>query len=316
VKRILVTGASGLLGLNLITQAAGRYEVWGVLRQERPAPGARLPFFPLYADLTKPGHIARLIDQARPEAIFNCAAMTEVDYCETHPVESYLINAQVPENLALAAYHHNIPFLHVSTDAVFDGTRGDYTETDPPSPLNIYAKSKLAGERGVSSSNPDATIARVNFYGWSWQGRRSLAEFFYNNLAAGNAIRGFTDLVFCPLLVNDMAAILLRMVHLQLAGTYHVVSSESMSKFSFGRMLARQFGYDEKMISASSYKTANLRAPRSRLLTLRSEKLARALGETLPGQAEAMRRFHALHCQGYSNSLRGMFASSDRKPEE
>ena len=95
--------------------------------------------------------------------------------------------------------------MHVSTDAVFDGQAAATTEQDTPNPLSIYARTKLDGERGVAEANPDAIIARVNLYGWSLSGRRSLAEFFFNNLSAGKRVKGFTDVYFCPLLANDLA---------------------------------------------------------------------------------------------------------------
>jgi dTDP-4-dehydrorhamnose reductase len=318
VKRILVTGASGLLGLTISRTAAqenstdllpGGYEVWGGLRKERlAAPGALGDaFHPLYCDLTEAGQIERMLEEARPEVVIHCAAMTEVDRCEAYPADAELLNAQVPRTLARLTARLGIKLVQISTDAVFDGQHGDYSESDAPHPLNAYGLSKLHGEQAVAEENPAALIARVNFYGWSWQGRRSLAEFFYNQFAAGQVIDGFNDIIFSPLLVNDLALILLRMVEMNLCGLYHLVSSESQSKFAFGRMLARQFGFDEQLIRPASYKTANLRAPRARLLNLRSDALARVLGQPLPGQAESMARFHALHLQGYRQQLQSIF---------
>ena len=86
----------------------------------------------------------------------------------------------------------------------------------------------------------------MNFYGWSLLGQRSLGEFFYYNLSAGAQVMGFTDVIFCPLLVNDLAELLLEMLEKDLHGIYHVVSREHQSKYSFGVMLARRFGLDEK----------------------------------------------------------------------
>src|SRR5690606_37750820 len=115
--------------------------------------------------------------------------------------------------------------------------------------------------------------------------------FFYHHLRAGRAVLGYDDVIFCPLLVNDMVAILLRMLERHLSGLYHVVSSECQSKYAFGRMLANAFGLDECLIAPSSYKDGRLAAARSPLLTLRSDKLAGALGEDLPGQLASMQRF-------------------------
>jgi dTDP-4-dehydrorhamnose reductase len=306
VKRLLVTGVSGLLGSNMAVQAADRYEVFGVMRGGRALPAVNAPFRTLLADLVRPGEVERVLDEVQPEIIIHSAALTHVDQCELHPEEAYAANADLPRRLALAARERGARLLHVSTDAVFDGERGSYTEEDQPNPINIYARTKLAGERFVADANSDALIARVIFYGWSWQGQRSLAEFFFRSLSAGIPVTGFSDVIFCPLLVNDMIEIFLRMVERGLNGLYHVVSAECQTKYGFALMLARQFGFNEQLISPAPYHSAGLKALRSPNLTLSTAKLARALGEELPIQVPAMERFHALYCQGYPQSLRSM----------
>ena len=92
------------------------------------------------------------------------------------------LNAEVPGWLAGAAKGWGVPFVHISTDAVFNGETGNYTEEDATDPLSVYARTKLAGEQAVQAANPEAAIARTVFYGWSLSGRRSLAEFFFNQL--------------------------------------------------------------------------------------------------------------------------------------
>jgi len=314
VKRLLVTGVSGLLGLNLAYLAADQFHVTGVLRQERAATmevAREARFETVTADLTQPEDIERLLELAKPDIVVHCAAMTDVDRCEGNPEEAYQANVRLPGMLACAAARKGVKLLHISTDAVFDGLQGNYTESDTPNPIHTYARTKLEGEYAVANANPDALIARVNFYGWSWQGRRSLAEYFFNNLSQGNAVFGFSDLIFCPLLVNDMVEILLRMVEHDLSGIYHVVSAECQSKFMFGRMLAREFGFDENLVLPGSSRDSEMRAPRSPLLSLNCEKLARALGEALPAQQPAMNRYAGLYRQGYPQSLRSVFIRSD-----
>ncbi len=308
MKRLLVTGASGLLGLNLALQARDRYDVTGTLRRERLAPGAKAPFTPIYTDLAQPGSVERALDEAAPDVVIHTAALTDIDQCEARPEEAQALNADLPEALAKAAARRGCAFVHISTDAVFDGRRGGYDENDAPCPINVYARTKLDGERRVAEANPGAIIARVNFYGWSWTGTRSLAEWFYHNLMAGRPIRGFANVLFCPLLVGDLVEILLKMVDLRLSGLYHAVSAEGLSKCDFGRMLARQFGFDESLVSSASYIISDLRAPRARSLTLSSAKLSAALGQPLPAQAEPMRRFHQQLVAGYPAFIRSVLA--------
>ena len=312
MKRLLVTGVSGLLGLNLAWTAGDRFHVTGVMRGERavPLPG-RTPFVTILADLTQPGEVERVVEAAQPDAIIHCAALTNVDRCEHVLEEAELANAWLPGRLAAASRRSGVKLVQISTDAVFDGLRGGYTEEDQPNPINAYARSKLQGERAVADADPDALIARVNFYGWSWQGRRSLSEWFFLNLSAGRRVYGFTDLHFCPLLVNDMTEILLRMLERDLSGIYHIVSGECLSKFVFGRLLARAFGLDENLISPASYRTAGMEAPRSSLLSLRCDKLVRALGEEMPAQEIAMQRYADLYFQGYPQALRSVFVEPD-----
>lgn len=339
--RLLITGASGLLGSNLIRlvhnrrlapgwQYPGRFQVIGVMRGEQAVPAASQagidghpPFETVLADLCRPGEVERVLDLARPDAVIHCAAMTDVDRCETYPEEAARINADLPGRLAGAAARSAIQFLHISTDSVFDGeiqgpgvaagstslpvSGSKYCEEDSPRPVNTYSHTKLEGERKVAEAYPEALIARVNFYGWSWSGRRSLAEWFFLNLEQGRPIHGFTDLVFCPLLANDLVEILLRMLELRLHGLYHVVSSESQSKFAFGRMLAREFGYDENLISPAPSTSAGMKAARSRNLVLSCARLENALGIKMPGQVEAVRRFVELYRQGYPQGLQAMF---------
>lgn len=317
--RLLITGVSGLLGVNLAWLAAGRFDVVGVLRGERAvlAPG-QAPFATVLADLIQPGQVDWVLDQVQPDVVIHCAALTDVDLCETHPEEAYQANTFLPGEVARATASRGIRLIHISTDSVFDGERGNYSETDLPCPINTYARTKLAGERAVAEANPDALIARVNFYGWSWLGRRSLSEYFFNNLSAGRHIHGFDDLIFCPLLVNDMVELLLRMLEARLSGLYHVASSESLSKFAFGRLLAREFGFDENLISPVSSTSAELRAPRSPHLTLCCDRLEAALAKfapgeiLLPGQAAAMRRYVELYHQGYPHKLRSIFVEPDQ----
>ena len=313
--RLLVTGVSGLLGSNMAWLAAEEHAVSGVLRGERAVavPG-RTPFAVIAADLSEPGQAERVLDLAQPDAVVHAAALTSVDYCELHPEEAYRANVLATKMLARAAAARGAQMLYISTDSVFDGARGGYREEDAPNPINVYARTKLEGEVAVAEEHPDACIARVNFYGWSWQGSRSLAEFFYYQLAAGQTVLGYEDVIFCPLLVNDMVAILLRMLDLRLSGLYHVVSSECQSKYEFGRMLAAAFGLDERLIAPVSFRAGSHPAARSPLLTLHSDKLACALGADLPGQLSAMQRFAGLHAQGYPQILRSLFVEPDHSP--
>jgi dTDP-4-dehydrorhamnose reductase len=242
--------------------------------------------------------------------VIHCAALANVDACETEPVLAEQLNTQLPEKLALHVAKGGARLVHISTDAVFDGQTGGYSELDEPNPLSIYARTKLDGEQAVLAAYSQAIVVRVNLFGWSLKGQRSLAEWFFNNLDAGKQIRGFTDVFFCPLLANHLAALLLAMLENRLSGLYHVVSSDCISKYEFGRAIARRFGFDERLIIASSVTEAGLTALRSPNLTLKTSKLSLALGEPPPGLPEGIEGFFTLYRDGYPAMIRAMDAEN------
>jgi dTDP-4-dehydrorhamnose reductase len=299
--RILVTGASGLLGLSLALEAAKEHTVIGAVHSQ---PLKNVPFTTLSIDLLAPGAVERLLEQAQPDWVIHCAALAIVDACESQPLQARKLNTEIPAQLAEHVARGGARLLHVSTDAVFDGQRGGYTEDDLPNPLGVYARSKLDGERGVLAANPQALVARVNLFGWSLSGRRSLAEFFFNNLSAGSPVKGFTDVYFCPVLVNDLSPLFISMLEAGLSGLYHATGSECLDKYSFGVRLAQRFGLDERLITPVSVADAGLQAVRSPRLTMRNDRLARALGRPLPGLSTGLERFYQLYQQGYPHMLR------------
>ena len=247
--RILVTGASGLLGLNLSLKMTGTHTIIGVDRSKL----ADTPFELVQADLLEAGACSRLLDETRPDAIIHTAANANVDACELDPEGAHLLNAEFPGHLAELCAKHDVRLIHISTDAVFDGAKdGIYTEDDAPNPLGVYAHTKLDSERNVLSANRDAVVARVNFFGWSLSGTRSLAEFFYNNLSAEQQVNGFTDVWFCTMFVGDLADTLVRILEKSLSGLYHVVGSEALTKYDFGTRIARQFGFDPGLVIPKS----------------------------------------------------------------
>lgn len=303
MTRFLVTGASGLLGLNFSVQTAGQHDVIGVVCRNRLT---GVPFSTIQADLSHPGTAAKILREFKPEVVLHCAALANVDACEEKRELAYRINAEVPGELAVMCAKHNMKFVHISTDAVFDGQKGNYLEDDLPNPINAYAESKLEGERLVAEANPEALIARVNFYGYSLFGKRSLGEFFVHRLAVGEAVNGFTDVIFCPLEVNDLADVLLEMIEKDLRGMYHVLSPECVSKYEFGCRIAAEFGFDQKLITPINWTEAGLKATRSPNLTLRVDKLVRDLGHALPGQEKGIRRFYKLYQEGYPAYLQSL----------
>ena len=291
LKRVLVTGASGLLGLNFCNFYCRKYDVVGISNKTQLFSP---PFSMISRDLLHedPGD---LLTDLSPDIVLHCAAMANIDQCQKYPEDAAAINSVYPGRLAAEARKRGMKFVHISTDAVFDGEdcgKSGYREDDRTNPISCYAETKLKGEQNVLDSDPDAIVARVNFYGWSLSGKRSLAEFFYNNLEAGNPMNGFSDVFFCTLYIHSLADILSEMIGLDAKGIYHVFSSEHQSKYDFGVSIAKRFGFDLELVRPVSWKDGGLAAKRSPNLIMNTEKLRKLLGHDLPGQQENLEYFY------------------------
>ena len=299
--RILVTGASGLLGLNLSLGMIETHTIVGVDRTKL----AGTPFEIVKADLLEAGVCSRLFDETHPDAVIHTAANANVDACELAPLGARRLNAEFPGQLAELCAKYSIRMIHISTDAVFDGVKdGLYTENDVPNPLGVYAQTKLDGEHNVLSANTDAVVARVNFFGWSLSGSRSLSEFFFNSLSTGQRANGFTDVWFCPMFVDDLAETLVRLLEKGLSGLYHTVGSEAITKYDFGVKIARQFGFDPALVIPMSVEESGLTAKRSHNLRLSVHKLSTDLGITVPGVSTGIAKFYTQYTQSYPQKMR------------
>jgi len=299
---LVVTGASGLLGATLLlaAQEAGRESVG--LCHHYLLRGSRVRTFSM--DLTDDAATRKLLFDLRPDGIVHCAAATNVDWCEDNPRQTEALNVQASASLAEIACQLDAQFVYISTDSVFDGQRGGYCETDIPAPVNTYAKSKLAGEREVFRRHPAPTVVRVNIYGFNVQKKESLAEWILRMLEEGKYVPGFTDVFFTPILVNDLAAVVLAILENELVGLYHVTGSERISKFEFARRLATVCGFDAARISPHQIRDAVLRAPRPLDTSLNTEKIRLVTGRSMPDVDLGLRRFQELRSQNYARMLK------------
>lgn len=300
MTRLLITGASGLLGINLALEAMRVHDVIGVDRGRLKS----TPFQVLKADLFHRDTIDSILESIQPDWLVNCAALANLEECEQYPERARLLNTEMPGELANICAQRRIHLVHISTDAVFDGKKKDsYTEEDEPHPLGTYSQTKLNGERAVQSANSEAIIARVNFYGWSLNGMRSLGELFVNNLSVGKHMNGFTDVIFCPMFVNHTVQILLSMLEKGLSGLYHVVGPQPMSKYQFGIEIARKFGLRESQINPKSVLLSELTVRRAHNLQLSTHKLSTDLGYELPRFSTGLDEFYTQYQQGYPQKI-------------
>jgi dTDP-4-dehydrorhamnose reductase len=297
-----VTGASGLLGAAVILAAARRHEVVAVAHGHPLRTDAIASEI---VDLSERDAVAATIDRHRPEAIIHAAAMTDVDGAERDPERAARHNVTMAGLLATAARAIGARFIHVSTEAVFDGRAGPYGEEDEPHPLNVYGATKLAGERSVLDAHPDALVVRTTIYGWNAQPKTSLAEWFLARFERAEPAPGFDDAWMSPILVDDLADRLLRLLEVEVRGVLHVAGRECISKADFGRRLARAFGHDPELVIATKLADAGLVAPRAHSPCLRVDRAEALLGP-MPTVDEGIARFRHLADNDHRTRLRAL----------
>ena len=276
--RIFLTGAAGRLGA-AVAEACTGCEVVAHTRAT--------------LDITDPQAVRRVVADAAPDIVVNCAAFNDVDGAEDRPTEALAVNAFAVRSLARAAELANATFVHFSTDFVFDGTsERPYGEDDDTSPRSTYAATKLLGE-WFALDSPRGYVLRVeSLFGASrgWRGRQGSLDAIIDGLERGVEVRVFTDRVVSPSYVHDVAGAVDHLVGTHAPpGVYHCVNSGLATWYELAEEIARLLGVVPRL-QPITIDTAALKAPRPRFCALANQKLANA-GFAMPTWNDSLRRW-------------------------
>lgn len=300
MDKIFITGGSGLLGSNIAKLAVSEFKVYATYNKNKVSmKDAQFS----QIDLTKKEQLTKL-KKINPDVIIHCAALTNVDYCEGNPNEAYKQNVLASINIAEIAKEIGSYLLHISTDSVFDGTKGNYREEDIPNPVNVYGKTKWEAEQKVSLIYPQSCIVRTNIYGWNKINKFSLAEWMLNKLIHQEELCGITDVYFSPLLVNDLALALFKLREKRYSGIIHVSGRESCSKLEFACALAEVFNLDKTLIKPVKLADIDLTAPRGMNIPLDVSRAEKFLHESLPDVKQGLKKMKKLRDEGYVIDLK------------
>jgi dTDP-4-dehydrorhamnose reductase len=242
--RIFLTGASGLVGAAFARAAARRgHEVLGIVGRH---PGALEGVASQRAlDLTDAGALAAAVLDAFPEAIVNCAAISEMAACDADPARADALNVALPAQLAQLAHHVSARLVHISSEQVFDGAQTrPYRISDPVNPINLYGRQKLAGERAVLAAAAEfaAVVRAPLLMGDSPGGRRGLHERLMLGWAGGRTARLYTDELRQPCTAENLAEVLLELAERgDLRGVFHWAGAELVSRHELGRRIRGHF---------------------------------------------------------------------------
>ncbi|MBK6935911.1 MAG: SDR family oxidoreductase [Chitinophagaceae bacterium] len=249
--RILITGANGFVGCYVAKYLLGKGH--NVVATGKG--GCRLPFsnnihFSYYdMDFTDAGSVKTVFEETLPEAIIHSGAISKPDECELNKENAWNINVQGTINLLAEAEKLNTRFLFMSTDFVFDGERGMYTEEDIPKPVNYYGETKLAAEKKVMAySHLWAIVRTVLVYGKPLTGRDNLLTIVKRKLEKGEEYCVVSDQVRTPTYVEDLAQGILSVIEEKAEGIFHISGEEVTTPYEMACKTALMLGYDVSLI--------------------------------------------------------------------
>ena len=242
--KLLITGASGLLGTKLCEIALRKnHEVYSVYSQHKPLYGT-----PVRLDILDLKAVQQTLDKTKPEAVVHAAALTDVDKCELEKELAWKTNVEGTRNMALSCSKVNAKLVYISTDYVFDGEKGNYEEEDEPNPMDYYGVTKLEGEKQAIQHCKNYAILRTSvLYGWHpW--KQNFAIWTFNQLKQNKEITVVEDHYNTPTLADNLAEITLEAILKDLQGLYHASGSQRISRYEFAKQIAKAFNLDQNLI--------------------------------------------------------------------
>ena len=240
---ILIIGASGFVGSYLYESLSKEGKVVGTFYSRQPGvEGLR------YLDITDRESVEELIRQAKPSVIILASALTYVDYCEEHQSEAYNINVSGTANVSLSAKEIGAKLVFFSSEYVFDGKDGPYSEIDLPNPTSYYGKTKLEAEKVIISNLLNYLIIRTTVvYGYQKDGKNFIMQLIQKN-KDGQVMNVPVDQYGSPTFRDNLVEVTIELIRKDKRGIYNVVGSEVLNRYDFSILAAEIFGLNKGLL--------------------------------------------------------------------
>lgn len=273
MNKALIFGANGLLGQSLMKRFAGKYQLVAASLEDHLY--LDLPDCEYHQiDIAHRVRMQELLDSTRPDLIINAAAYTDVDKSERERELCWNVNVRGVENIVESGLAGQTTLVHISTDYVFDGEDPPYREIDHPNPRGNYARSKMASENIIKTSEFEYIIARSQvLYGSGKKIRLNFVTWVIDQLKKGKKIRVVSDQIGNPTYAPDLSEAIFRLLEQECYGLYHIAGQESISRYDFALKIAAQFNLNADLIEKISTEELNQKVPRPRNSTFVLDKL-------------------------------------------
>ncbi len=242
MRSLLITGASGLLGNWTVTLAEKDYQITPTDIIEPQHPNA------VKADLADAETVRQLFLKVKPDVVIHTASETNVDRCETEKERAWKINVHGTRNVAEACVETDAKLICISTDYVFEGEKGFYSEEDAPNPIDFYGLTKLEGERQAAKRVNTLAILRTSVLYGCHPTKQDFITWVINKLRQGQEITVVDDHFNSPTLAENLAEMALEVAGRDLQGIFHTSGCERISRYDFARKAAEAFKLDSSLI--------------------------------------------------------------------
>lgn len=291
--KVLITGSNGLLGQKIVRQLIkNKVQFLATSRGENRNPNCPdTNYHPM--DITDPADIQKVFEIFNPDSVINTAAMTNVDACEVDEENCRKINVNAVEHLYAACESFNAHFVHLSTDFVFDGADGPYSEEDKRNPLSIYAQSKADSEDVLINGDYKnwAILRTIIVFGRGENlSRSNIVLWAKSALQEGNPLSIVNDQFRAPTWADDLAWACIQSARINAEGVFHISGPETFSIYELVMRVAKFHGYNTDNITEVSSSTLNQKAKRPPKTGFNIEKARKVLGYNPMQFEESLKR--------------------------
>lgn len=294
-SKLLITGSNGLLGQSLSKKFRDKYYTLGC-DLTRDSFNTAFPLDEYHQlDLTERDNTKKFLSEQKPELIINTVAFNDVDKAEAERDNCWETNVRVVELIIENVSDYNPLIIQISTDYVFDGKAGMYSERDEINPLSYYGHTKLESEKILMSSGFDYIIARsMILYGNGQNVRNNFATWIIKEIKNGNEVKVVNDQKGNPTFVDDLSEALFRLIQRAEYGLFHVAGDKVCSRYDFALRIAKIFNLNESLIREITTSELRQKAKRPKNSSFKLDKLGNTL-DWLPGKLDnSLDRFKQL----------------------
>ena len=266
MRKILILGASGLLGSRLLHSIDNSY---GTYFSSLPSDESNF----YHLDALNTNELDVILKEVRPDVVINCIGLTNVDECEKFREKSWMLNCSLPVDISKICKLKDIKFVHISTDHYNNLSGTKLTEIDDVSLPNHYSFTKFSAEKMIKEVNPDAIIIRTNFFHFDFESPKTFLDELIVNNSKKIGTTSFYDILFSPVSTSILILYLQKLLELNFCGLISIASEEVLSKYDFHQMVLGCLGLDRSLHTPVSINEIKLYATRPKYMALSNRKL-------------------------------------------